>query len=317
MKVARLNKLELFRRAEEFFVQKLRNARFWEKNESKNLRVLNYGLYRERLYEIFEKLFREVLRGEKWSELTERRKREVAREFLRRVISFHLKPDVWEDKSFQREKKHDERYEFGKVIVVIKRTYDVGCHPSPNQFAPRVRRLGIDKKRGKIVVEARISQDEVYESNRHYNKLRLLVFDLKETEKGFIGIARYSLYRYALGDYREFTFVFGYEDGSVFSERVSPQVCTIEEALEWMKPAEVKKAEEEGRRVFRQGDVFFVELKNVRQKITDYSLPHNHKAQILPDGSVLIKHHEHTALILPHPHFKPVVRKVLVSFTGD
>ena len=181
MKVAsaRLNKVELFRRAEEFFVQKLRNARFWEKNESKNFRVLNYGLYRERLYEIFEKLFREVLRGEKWSELTERKKREVAREFLRRVISFHLKPDVWEDKSFQREKKHDERYEFGKVIVMIKRTYDVGCHPSPNQFAPRVRRLGIDKKRKKVVVEARISQDDVYESNGHYNNLRLLVFDLK------------------------------------------------------------------------------------------------------------------------------------------
>jgi len=286
-------------------------------------------------YSDVETLLEEILllKNKKWNRMKKEERKEVERELLRRVISYYLSPRAWEDKTFTsapsaffRETKRvnvqDEEeqdlplpviVETEDVVVLLVPEKHVGVHPTPESFRPRGWRLGYDKKRKKPVYEFVVYEDDVYESNKHYNKLTLDSLSVKKTDKGVVFLASYSLYRAALnfGRWREFSFVFGIEDGSLFVDRV-PYTTSIDEALEWMKPSEVKKAEEEGRLVLRQGDVFFVELKSRRKTIFDYALPRNHEAVETEDGKkVLVKHHEHTALVLPHPHFKPVVRKTI------
>ena len=201
--------------------------------------------------------------------------------------------------------------QLGEWKVFIEEVDEVRVHPTPEHFRPRVWVNGRNKT-ARIRVYA-----GKYESTRHLNRLTYEL-DAKPTEKGFAVLVKYTLYRRALefGRWREFSYLAGYDDGSSFVERVSPQVQTVEEALEWLKPAEVKKAEKEGRRVYRQGDVFFVELKSQRKKITDYSLPENHRV-VDENGTIKVVHHEHSVLTLPHPHFKPVVRKVIEGRVWD
>ncbi|ADU97782.1 hypothetical protein Theam_1826 (plasmid) [Thermovibrio ammonificans HB-1] len=196
--------------------------------------------------------------------------------------------------------------QLGEWKVFVEEVDEVRVHPRPEDFRPEV---WVNRKNKTARVRVYAGK---YESTNHLNRLTYEL-DAKPTENGFAVLVRYTLYRSGLdfGRWREFSYLAGYDDGSSFVERVSPQVQTVEEALEWLKPAEVKKAEREGRRVYRQGDVFFVELKSKRKKITDYSLPENHRAVVGDDGTVKVVHHEHSVLILPHPHFKPVVRKVI------
>jgi hypothetical protein len=212
----------------------------------------------------------------------------------------------------QKEKETNEVIKVGKWTIGIKEIDNVGCHPTPENFVPD---LKVNRKTKNALL---IVSKGIYESNKHYNTLNYTL-DGKETPKGFAILVKYELFRRALdfGKYREFNYIAGYEDGSVFIERVSPSVGTVEEALEWMKPAEVRKAEEQGRKVYRQGDVFFIELKSKRKTIFDYPMPRNHIPEELEDGRVIVKHHEHTYLILPHKYFKPAIRKTIWGRTWD
>ena len=51
----------------------------------------------------------------------------------------------------------------------------------------------------------------------------------------------------------------GYDEGQLFAVRVPSNITTVEEALSYMKPADVHNAEKRGRWVGRQGDVYAVE----------------------------------------------------------
>lgn len=196
----------------------------------------------------------------------------------------------------------------GDWKIGVKAVDNIGCHPHPEQFRPKVL---VNRKNKTVCL---IVSEGIYESNRHYNRISYEVLDVKETEKGFAVLVHYKLFRSGLdfGRWREFNYLAGYEDGSTFIDRVSPQVKTVNEALEWLKPAEVRKAEVEGRIILRQGDVFFVELKTKKRKITDYFLPENHRI----NGNMVV-HREHSTIVLPHLHFKPVVRKTLNSVVYD
>lgn len=60
-------------------------------------------------------------------------------------------------------------------------------------------------------------------------------------------------------------------DSGWFSVQVPSSLDTVEEAVQWMKPAAVKKAEAEGRQVVRQGDFFFfqtVRKTNLAEKLS-------------------------------------------------
>lgn len=302
------SKVKIIERAEEFLDVKVENEKTNRHYKLKRL-----------FFEDLEEIFNQLQGNNKWSKLKVREKREVVRKFLRKVLSLYLNPEYLHDKTFQKTKEFTDIRNFEKVKVAIKYVRSIGCHPSPEDFRPRLR-LFFDKEINKPVVLATIYEDAVYESNKHYNTISLDKLEIKETPNGFVGLVVYSLYRRNLdfGRYKEFAFLFGYEDGAIFTERIPP-VSSIEEALGWLKPAEVKKAEKEGRLVLRQGDVFFVELKSKRKNIFDYykegKLPRNH-IPVEENGKIYIKHHEHSHLELPHPYFKPVVRKTLDVFIG-
>jgi hypothetical protein len=304
------------------FIEALMIAKERNAEEEYPNRHFDYAvIYPADAVKIFEKV--EEKFG-KWSKLPVRKRREIIKEAVKKALSIYLNPDFLVDKTFQSYKdyleyqnrlflkKENDLKEFEKAIILLKWKEKVGVHPSPEVFRPLILKRGWDKKRNKPVVIFEVADEDIYESSKHYNHLEVLKFEQKETDKGVYFFIKYHLYRQALefGRHREFAFIFGIDDGSPFVERVSPSCNNIDEAIEYLKPAEVKRAEKEGRKVFRQGDVFFVELKSKRKTIFDYTLPRNH-IPIKENGKIIIKHHEHSYLVLPHPHFKPVVRKTV------
>jgi len=88
-----------------------------------------------------------------------------------------------------------------------------------------------------------------------------------------------------------YKYLAGVDRGQYWANRVPSTIDNIEAALDWLKPAEVKKAKG---KVLRQGDVFVVE------KTRDCSsfLPQNHEWDA--DNRVL-KHPEHKAVQVPFP----------------
>jgi hypothetical protein len=77
--------------------------------------------------------------------------------------------------------------------------------------------------------------------------------------------------------------------------RVGPSVETIDEALQYVKPAAVRRAEAAGKQVLRQGDVYFVPARRA-----DYSALAGSRHEVR-DGGV-VWHPEHGILALPGPH---------------
>ncbi len=106
-------------------------------------------------------------------------------------------------------------------------------------------------------------------------------------------------------------------DSGWFTVKVPSTLNTVEEAIEWMKPADVKKAESDGRQVVRQGDIFFFQTKRnpknglispdsshqIRKTESGYEIYH------FPKG-------EHDALQLVGHNWKAAQRKAIAA-TGD
>jgi hypothetical protein len=104
-------------------------------------------------------------------------------------------------------------------------------------------------------------------------------------------------------------------DSGWFSVKVPASLETVESALEWMKPAPVKKAEQEKRKVARQGDWFFFQTKrNMKELVINDSSHLPRKTE-----SCFEVYHakgEHNILILPGHNWKAVQRKAIAA-TGD
>lgn len=92
--------------------------------------------------------------------------------------------------------------------------------------------------------------------------------------------------------------------------RVGPKVRSINEALDYIKPAVVKKAEDEGKYVIRQGDVYFVPSRTWNMKNI---IRTNHHVKIQEDGSCIIDHNTHNPVILRTPH--KAYRQMIVQNT--
>jgi len=91
------------------------------------------------------------------------------------------------------------------------------------------------------------------------------------------------------------TFLLGKDDSGAWFHQVPTTIDTVEQALDYMEPAEVKKARKNGREVKRQGDIYFKEMK---QKSNMDALENTkHDAEKIDDGW-LIKHPEHEKLEL-------------------
>ena len=237
--------------------------------------------------------------------------KDLLRQALRERYTFGAGPisPRWRKESYPEDiEEMIEFPEIGVVVVLSPRKW-MSPYPSPEDFRPE---LHVNRGRdGKLYVKACIQSRYQKWSSHPLKYIYRTHLSYMVKDESIYFLVKYRLHR-GIGDtrksVREFTYLFGIADSSPFVTRVSPNVDSVEEALEWMKPAEVRKAEEEGRTVLRQGDVFFVELRAKTKKITDYTLPSNHHI-VHMNGKAVIAHHEHSYLELPHPHFKPVVRK--------
>lgn len=82
----------------------------------------------------------------------------------------------------------------------------------------------------------------------------------------------------------------------------------IQAARNWVEPAEVRKARESGKKVKRQGDIYFIEAKKNNLK----SLERSRHTGIEVEGGIQITHPEHKVLKLKGS-WKAVLQKNSVS----
>ena len=101
--------------------------------------------------------------------------------------------------------------------------------------------------------EIEIAIGEGYRSNKHLHGQNLYVLEVNADERtALIEMRKYGdlygsgLWHYLVG-----------VDGAPFVAQVSKQIDTLQEALESLKPAAVKRAEGKGLQVVRQGDWYF------------------------------------------------------------
>jgi len=88
----------------------------------------------------------------------------------------------------------------------------------------------------------------------------------------------------------------GFEGKHPFAVRVAGNITTVKDAIEWLEPAEVKKKRASGKKVIRQGDVYFVE--STKDNFND--LPGNHNLDYsYEDTHHKITHPTHATVYLP------------------
>lgn len=95
--------------------------------------------------------------------------------------------------------------------------------------------------------------------------------------------------------HKEVAILTGYEDGQRWAKRVPPSTATVAAALDYLKPAAVKHAEESGRIVLRQGDVWLVE----RRRGADDMSAIRGTAHVYDPAGRTVVHPQHGALALP------------------
>jgi hypothetical protein len=94
------------------------------------------------------------------------------------------------------------------------------------------------------------------------------------------------------------SFLCGRGDGQDWAVRVPGTITTVQKALDWITPAEVKKARAAKKKVFRQGDIFFLPMRLFGH---DMGILRNgrHRAEYTGQG-VVITHPQHPRLVLPN-----------------
>lgn len=95
--------------------------------------------------------------------------------------------------------------------------------------------------------------------------------------------------------YVEIAYLCGVDDNGPWAVRVPGNTVTVDDALDYTIPAEVKKAHTAGKKVLRQGDVFVIEMK----RDSDHSLPRGHRFD--PQQRVLVHEGGHETVQVPFP----------------
>lgn len=103
--------------------------------------------------------------------------------------------------------------------------------------------------------------------------------------------------------------------GQLGVDRVPCSVDSIAEAINFLTPAEVRKAQDAGRKVLRQGDFFFVEKKGANNlNALNWT---NHSTAVVKKG-LSVRHPEHHVLLLPAGiGWKAVQRKTMNHIKAD
>lgn len=90
----------------------------------------------------------------------------------------------------------------------------------------------------------------------------------------------------------------GSDDGGIFAVRVPGTCKTVAEALDFLTPAAVRKAEQAGRRILRQGDIFIVETIRDCSQRSSADLPSGHAWEA---ETRTLTHGEHAPVEVPFP----------------
>jgi len=107
------------------------------------------------------------------------------------------------------------------------------------------------------------------------------------------------------------SYLCGRDDGQYWAVRIPRSITKVQEAVEWHTPAAVIKAQEEGRWVRRQGDVFLVGLKAGKDNFS--ALPDRH---IVRPTRFLV-HPEHRPVRLPQGPVRAYTARTLSGANAD
>jgi hypothetical protein len=135
-----------------------------------------------------------------------------------------------------------------------------------------------------------------FSRNGNTTGLSSSIYDFDRKKKIYLVCTRgWAEYSRSFGNrYREFYTIVGWDkDNKRFFATPIGKVDTLAEALEWIKPAAVKKAEAEKKKVTRQGDMFIVERKR-------YGRTHNGR-HVYDEVNKQVIHPEHAPVKVDYP----------------
>ena len=144
-------------------------------------------------------------------------------------------------------------------------------------------------------------------SGQPWKRAKLEEIELIDSRKGYrlFKLEGWRKYSRAHSWFVSYRYIAGVERGQYWANRVPGNINSISDALEWLTPAEVKKAKG---KVIRQGDVFIIE----KTKDCKSVLPRRHEWE--PETRTL-KHPEHDDIVIPFP-CKFVPTKQLTAGSG-
>lgn len=195
------------------------------------------------------------------------------------------------------------RDEFAKRLVQLRQTSgDPLAVPLAKRIAPRLVAIYT------AVIEARGGETVIPGDNRDTH------LDVAHRAGG-LTLLRAEGWRYYSRRFGSrpatLAYLCGNDDNGRWAVRVPGTCTTVGQAVEFVEPAEVKKARAAGRGVLRQGDVYLVELKRGGDDLS--ALEGTRHAF---DAATRTLHHSddraaHGAVVVPWPRVKAVVQSVL------
>jgi hypothetical protein len=124
----------------------------------------------------------------------------------------------------------------------------------PRSYTPRIPTL---QDRLKAHLIRKVPTDH---SSQCCNK-RGRIADYDATERLWVIVDNAVLETSRKNWYYHASWLCGRDDGSYFTHRIPSTIDNIPAALNWITPAAVQKAKAAGKRILRQGDVWFVETR--------------------------------------------------------
>lgn len=173
-------------------------------------------------------------------------------------------------------------------------------------LVPGVRNWLKEKREQMFVAEIERRHGEtVIETDRYLEPIKI------EDQKGkltLMHVGGYRQYSRALGArYATLSYLCGVDDNGPWAVRVPGTLTTVSEALSWITPAKVRKAQQAGVPICRQGDVYIVACEQ-GQRHDVSELPGSHSLEKCTEGWIL-KHdsrdgRNHLPILIPFDKIK-------------
>jgi hypothetical protein len=155
---------------------------------------------------------------------------------------------------------------------------------------------------GRIARATKLTGDPSFSNRGGKHSLEFRDVDV-DREMALIVSSLTTFYKGSIRGSGERGWLVGRDDGTAFAHQVYSTHETIKEAIEFVTPAEVSNARDEGKAVKRQGEMFFVEMS--RSSNFD-ALGRDRDIEEREDGQIVVKHPEYEDLELDAGEWKAV-----------